>query len=76
MNNTVTEIPSWKPEDVEYKRNKMSSDVRVISEVKIFLTTQQKEQLRVLKDRLIQALNTQNHDTAELNAVFGEVFST
>lgn len=52
VNNTVTEIPSWKSEDVEYKRNKMSSDVRVISEVKTFLTAQQREQLRVLKDRL------------------------
>jgi hypothetical protein len=76
LNNTVTEIPSWKSEDVEYKRNKMSSDVRVISEVKSFLTAQQREQLRVLKERLTQILNNHQYDTAELNAVFGEIFST
>jgi cell division protein ZapA (FtsZ GTPase activity inhibitor) len=76
LNNTVTEIPSWKSEDVEYKRNKMSSDVRVISEIRPFLTAQQREQLRVLKERLTQALNNHHYDTAELNAVFGEIFPT
>jgi len=71
--NTITEIPTWKSEDVEYKRNKISSDVRVISEMRDFLTTQQREQLRVIRERLTHALNNHHHDTVELNAVFGEI---
>jgi cell division protein ZapA (FtsZ GTPase activity inhibitor) len=75
LNNTVTEIPSWKPEDVEYKKNKMASDVRVISEVSSFLTSQQREQLRTVRQRLTQTLNQGQYDTVDVDAVFAELLS-
>jgi hypothetical protein len=69
-----TQMP-WKPEDVDYKISRISSDVRYLQEVKSILTHQQQEELHLIQNRIVASMQNNNYDTARINSVFQVVFS-
>ena len=69
-----TKIP-WKTEDIEYQTNKIVSDIRYLQEVKSILTSQQLEELHVIKTKLDSVMQTKGYDTTRIDAGFQVVFS-
>ncbi len=75
LNNYLSEIP-WPSKNIaDYKSKKIVSDVRAVSEIKDILTGQQKEELRIVRDKLIEQMTSKDYDVGEIKVVFEELFS-
>lgn len=75
LNNYLSEIP-WPNKDIaDYKSKKMVSDVRAVSEIKNILTIQQEEELRKVRDKLIEQMVSKDYDVSEIKVVFEELFT-
>jgi len=75
LNNYLSETP-WPSKNIaDYKSKKIVSDVRAVSEIKDILTGQQKEELRIVRDKLIEQMTLKDYDVGEIKVVFEELFS-
>ena len=75
LNNYLSEMPWANKEIAEHKSKKIASDIRAVSEIKSILSGQQKEELRKVRDKLIEQL-AKDYDVSEIKVVFEELFST
>jgi hypothetical protein len=62
-------------EIAEHESKKITSDIRAVSEIKSILSDQQKEELRKVRDKLIEQMS-RDYDISEIKVVFEELFST
>jgi (p)ppGpp synthase/HD superfamily hydrolase len=74
LNNYLSEMPWANKEIAEHKSKKIASDIRAVSEIKDILSGQQKEELRKVRDKLIEKM-AKDYDVSEIKVVFEELFS-
>jgi hypothetical protein len=74
LNDIPSQISNWQDGEIESKMNRIINDLRAIAEVRSILSDQQKEELSILRENLISAINPRAN-TTRIKATFELIFS-